>query len=54
MMNKPNTDHATLEEFVRRLANAAVYNSYDTGEVLARYWKDEAEEWVKWLDQEKP
>lgn len=44
-------DDSTLEEFVRRLAQAHVYNSRDTGYVIVEYWRDEAIEWVKELDQ---
>lgn len=44
-------DDATMEEFVRRLSNATIYSSRDTGDVIDDYWRDEAIEWVKELDQ---
>lgn len=44
-------DDKTIEEFVRRLANASVMNSHDTGFVIVEYWKDEAVAWVKKLDE---
>jgi hypothetical protein len=46
-------DHETLEEFVRALARATVYNSRDTGYVIVEYWRDEAQSWAEKLDEEK-
>lgn len=42
-------DHKTVEEFMTALANAAEYNSHDTGLVITSYWRDEARVWLdKW------
>ena len=47
-----NTDHTTLEEFVRALAKATEYRSHDLGyeDSISNYWKDEARAWVDILD----
>jgi len=54
--NKYSHDHASLEAFVRALANARLHRSSDLGQLdsITRYWKDEAEEWVKELDDQDP
>lgn len=46
-------DDNTLEEFVRRLAKATEFRSWDTGQVLSAYWREEAQAWVEKLDAEK-
>jgi hypothetical protein len=46
-------DDKTVEEFVRRLARAQMYRSHPLGfeDSLDKYWKEEAEEWVKEFDK---
>lgn len=48
--NKFYHDHETLEEFVRALAKAAEYNSWELSGMISNYWKAEAEEWAKELE----
>lgn len=43
-------DDKTLEDFVRRLANTKPYHSWEAGDFLSDYWKEEAQEWVRELD----
>jgi hypothetical protein len=45
-------DDETVEKFIRRLANATMYDSRDTGIVITEYWKAEAQLWVR--EFEKP
>ena len=47
-------DDKTIEEFVRRLARASEMMSRDAGLVIDIYWRDEAEAWVKELDNPDP
>jgi hypothetical protein len=46
------TDHKTLIEFVRALANASEYKSSDLGykDSISSYWRDEALAWVAQFD----
>ncbi len=46
-------DHNTLEEFVRALATAHEYSSWEISGMINNYWKEEAEEWVRQFDAEK-
>lgn len=40
-------DWDSLDEFLKRLARATVYNSWDTGDVIDDSWRDEAQTWVR-------
>ena len=46
------TDDDIIEAFVRRLAKAEVYNSYDTGDCLSVYWKEQAQAWLEHWEKE--
>jgi len=44
-------DDNSVEEFIRRLAKANIYRTHDAGEVIDAYWREEAVEWAKELEQ---